>query len=67
MGPGNRGSQSFLERFLALLEERFPWLGSWRDEPTGGSGDSIDVRPGLDQPAAQERDNDRCDEDEPEA
>ncbi len=31
-------SQTFVERVLALLEERFPWLGSGRDEPVGGAG-----------------------------
>lgn len=67
MGPRNRGSQSFLERFLALLEERFPWLGSWRDEPTGGSGDSIDVRPDPDRPAAKERDEERPGDGDPES
>ena len=28
---------TFVEWVLALLEERFPWLGSGRDEPVGGA------------------------------
>ncbi len=34
-------SQTFVERVLALLEERFPWLGSEQDEPVGGA-DTVD-------------------------
>ena len=30
-------SQTFVETVLALLEERFPWLGSAGDEPVGGA------------------------------
>jgi hypothetical protein len=55
-----------LERVLALLEERFPWLGSGRDEPVAGSG-SIDVRSDPDQPATQERDKERPDDGDPES
>ncbi len=67
MGPRKRGPQTLLERVLALLEERFPWLGSERDEPIGGSGDSLDVRPDLDQSAVQERDKERPGADDPES
>jgi len=33
--------QTFVERVLVLLEERFPWLGSGQDEPVGGA-DTVD-------------------------
>jgi hypothetical protein len=33
--------QTFVERVLALLEERFPWLCSGQDEPVGGA-DTVD-------------------------
>lgn len=33
--------QTFAEWVLALLEERFPWLGSRQDEPVGGA-DTVD-------------------------
>ena len=33
--------QTFVEWVLALLEERFPWLGSGQDEPVGGA-DTVD-------------------------
>ena len=33
--------QTFVEWILALLEERFPWLGSGHDEPVGGA-DTVD-------------------------
>ncbi len=32
---------TFVEWVLALLEERFPWLGSGQDEPVGGA-DTVD-------------------------
>jgi hypothetical protein len=41
MGAKNERSQTFVEWVLALLEERFPWLGSGRDEPVGGA-DTVD-------------------------
>jgi len=41
MGAENERSQTFVERVLALLEERFPWLGSGQDEPVGGA-DTVD-------------------------
>lgn len=33
--------QTFVERVLVLLEERFPWLGSGQDEPVSGA-DTVD-------------------------
>lgn len=41
MGAEDERSQTFVERVLALLEDRFPWLGSGRDEPVGGA-DTVD-------------------------
>ena len=38
--------QTFVEWVLALLEERFPWLGSRQDEPVGGA-DTVDELAGL--------------------
>jgi len=33
MGAENERPPTFVEWVLALLEERFPWLGSGQDEP----------------------------------
>jgi hypothetical protein len=41
MGAENEHPQTFVERVLTLLEERFPWLGSGQDEPAGGA-DTVD-------------------------
>jgi len=41
MGAENERPQTFVERVLALLEERFPWLGSGQDEPVSGA-DTVD-------------------------
>lgn len=41
MGAENERSQTFVEWVLTLLEARFPWLGSGRDEPVGGA-DTVD-------------------------
>ena len=46
MGAENERSQTFVEWVLALLEERFPWLGSGRDEPVGGA-DTVDALASL--------------------
>ncbi len=67
MGPRKRKSQTLLERVLALLDERFPWLGSGRNEPIARSGNSIDVRPDPDQSAVQERDDERPGDGDPES
>lgn len=37
MGSEERGPQTFVERVLALLEQRFPWLRSRQDEPLSGA------------------------------
>ena len=41
MGAENEHPSTFIESVLALLEERFPWLGSGQDEPVGGA-DTVD-------------------------
>ena len=37
MSNKGRRSQTFVERILVLLEERFPWLGKNNDEPVSGA------------------------------
>ena len=37
MSNKDRRSQTFVERTLALLEERSPWLGKNNDEPVSGA------------------------------
>jgi hypothetical protein len=37
MSNKDRRSQTFVARTLALLEERFPWLGKKNDEPVSGA------------------------------
>ena len=37
MSNKGRRSQTFVERTLALLDERFPWLGKNNDEPVSGA------------------------------
>ena len=41
MGAEEERPQTFVDWVLALLEERFPWLGSGQDEPVGGA-DAVD-------------------------
>ena len=41
MGANEERPQTFVEWVLALLEGRFPWLGSGQDEPVGGA-DTVD-------------------------
>ncbi|MGP8250771.1 MAG: hypothetical protein ACLQHF_01985 [Terracidiphilus sp.] len=47
--------QTFVERVLALLEERFPWLGSGRDEPVCGA-DTVDELADLYKSLIEQRD-----------
>ena len=37
----NRPSQTFTEKVLVLLKEKFPWLGQENDEPVSGA-DTVD-------------------------
>jgi hypothetical protein len=55
MGAENERSQTFVEWVLALLEERFPWLGSGQDEPVGGA-DTIDELADLYKSLIEQRD-----------
>ena len=55
MGAENERSQTFVAWVLALLEERFPWLGSGRDEPVGGA-DTVDELADLYKSLIEQRD-----------
>ena len=50
--------QTFVERVLALLEQRFPWLGSDQDEPVSGA-DTVNEVADLYESLLRERDKDR--------
>jgi hypothetical protein len=66
MGAENERSQTFVEWVLALLEERFPWLGSGRDEPVGGA-DTLDELAGLYKTLIEQRDKARRENSDPRA
>ncbi len=55
MGAENERSQPLVEWVLALLEERFPWLGSGQDEPVGGA-DTVDELADLYKSLIEQRD-----------
>jgi hypothetical protein len=55
MGSEEDHPQTFVEWVLALLEERFPWLGSGRDEPVGGA-DTVDELADLYKSLIEQRD-----------
>jgi len=55
MGAEDERPQTFVEWVLALLEERFPWLGSGQDEPVGGA-DTVDELAGLYKSLIEQRD-----------
>lgn len=55
MGAEEGRSQTFFERVLALLEERFPWLGAGQDEPVGGA-ETVDELADLYRSLIQQRD-----------
>jgi hypothetical protein len=59
-------SQTFVEWVLALLEERFPWLGSRQDEPVGGA-DTVDELAGLYRSLIDQRDQARREDNDPQA
>jgi hypothetical protein len=50
--------QTLVERVLALLEDRFPWLVSGNDEPVSGA-DTVYEIADLYQSLLRERDKDR--------
>lgn len=56
MGAEEVRAQTFVEWVLVLLEERFPWLGSGRDEPVGGA-DTVDGLSDLYESLLERRDN----------
>ena len=59
MSNENRRSQTFVEWVLALLEERFPWLGNDNDEPVSGAN-TVDELADLHQNLIDQRNaNDR--------
>ena len=47
-------SQTFVEKVLALLEERFPWLGKEDDEQVSGT-DTVDELTDLHRSLTEER------------
>lgn len=66
MGTAEERLETFIDRVLALLEERFPWLGSARDEPVGGA-ETIDELSDLYRSLTQERDKSRRKDGDPKA
>jgi len=58
--------QTFVEWVLALLEERFPWLGSRQDEPVGGA-DTVDELAGLYKSLIEQRNKARRENGDPRA
>ena len=66
MSKKDRRSQTFVERTLALLEERFPWLGKDNDEPVSGAntvGELADLHRNLiDQLNANDRNEQHTDQ-----
>jgi len=66
MGAENERSQTLVEWVLALLEERFPWLGSGQDEPVGGA-DTVDELADLYKSLIEQRDKARRENDDPRA
>jgi len=66
MGAEEERSQTFVEWVLALLEERFPWLGSGQDEPVGGA-DTVDELADLYKSLIEQRDKARRENGDPRA
>lgn len=66
MGAEEERSQTLVEWVLALLEERFPWLGSEQDEPVSGA-DTVDELSDLYQSLMRKRSDARGKERDPEA
>jgi hypothetical protein len=58
--------QIFVEWVLTLLEERFPWLGSGRDEPVGGA-DTVDELADLYKSLVEQREKVRGENGDPRA
>ena len=66
MGAENEHPSTFIESVLALLEERFPWLGSGQDEPVGGA-DTVDELADLYKSLIEQRDKARRENGDPRA
>ena len=66
MGAENERPPTFVEWVQALLEERFPWLGSGQDEPVGGA-DTVDELADLYKSLIEQRDKARCENGDPRA
>ena len=66
MGAEDERPQTFVEWVLALLEERFPWLGSRQDEPVGGA-DTVDELAGLYKSLIEQRNKGRRENGDPRA
>jgi hypothetical protein len=66
MGADEERPQTFVEWVLALLEERFPWLGSGQDEPVGGA-DTVDELADLYKSLNEQRDKARRENGDPRA
>jgi hypothetical protein len=66
MGAEDERPQTFVEWVLALLEERFPWLGSRQDEPVGGA-DTVDELAGLYKSLIEQRNKSRRENGDPRA
>jgi cytochrome P450 len=66
MGADEERPQTFVEWVLALLEERFPWLGSGQDEPVGGA-DTVDELAGLYKSLIEQRNKARRENGDPRA
>jgi hypothetical protein len=66
MGAEDERPQTFVERVLALLEERFPWLGSGQDEPVGGA-DTVDELADLNKSLVEQREKARRENGDPRA
>lgn len=65
MGIERGHPQTFAEAVLALLEERFPWLGSEHVKPVSGA-DTVDELSDLYRSLVQERDKSSREDTEPE-
>ena len=66
MGADEERPQTFVEWVLALLEERFPWLGSGQDEPVG-EADTADELADLYKSLIEQRDKARRENADPRA
>jgi hypothetical protein len=66
MGAEEERPQTLVEWVLALLEERFPWLGSGQDEPVSGA-ETVDELADLYRSLIEQREKARRENGEPRA